>query len=101
MFNFNLITGPLFTAGLLNGLNERAEPNFQPDPRAHYKIMGMAVGAATLMGLNNYFQEHHSHIKSRFSAHVVGGAGAGLIASGRAYCIGLMLTKIPSKTVFE
>jgi hypothetical protein len=101
MFQLNLLTGPLFTAGLLNGLNARAHPNFQPDPRAHYKLMGISVGMGTFIGLDKYFREHYPNTKSRFSAHILGGFGAGLLLSGTAYCMGLMLTKIPSKNTFD
>ena len=101
MFNLNLLTGPMFTAGILNGLNKRDNPNFKHDPRAHYKLAGTTMCMTTLMGLNQYFTEHFPKNKSRFSAHIIGGMGAGLIASGTAYCMGLMLTKIPSKTRFD
>ncbi len=101
MFQTNLLTGPLFLAGVFNGMNRRAEPNFQHDSRAHYKLMGTTVGFGSLMGIQSYFQEHHPSMKSRFSAHLVGGGIAGFLASGTAYCMGLMLTKIPSKKAFE
>jgi hypothetical protein len=101
MFKMNLITGPLFVAGFMNGLNARAKPEFQPDPRAHYKIMGTSIAFTTLLGVQQYFKENHPVQKSRLSAHMIGGAGAGVLISGMAYCTGLMLTKIPSKTSYE
>ena len=101
MFNMSLFTGPLFLAGVFNGLNRRAEPNFQHDPRAHYKLMGITIGFGSVLGIQSYFKENHSTVKSRFSAHLVGGGMAGFMTSGAAYCMGLMLTKIPSKKAFE
>ena len=101
MFKMNLLTGPLFLAGFLNGLNKRADPNFQHDSRAHYKLMGTTLVFGSLMGIQSYFQENHPTVKSRFSAHLVGGGVAGFLVSGTAYCMGLMLTKIPSKKAFE
>lgn len=102
MFNFSLLTGPLFFAGVLNGLNKRAEPNFQHDPRAHYKIMGIGMGLTTAHAVSQYFKEHHPNMKSSFSSHVVsGGLVGGALAVGSVYCMGLMLTKVPSKKAFE
>ena len=102
MFNFNLFTGPLFFAGLFNGMNKRAEPNFQHDPRAHYKIMGIGMGLATASSINQYFKENHPTVRSSFRSHVVGGGlVGGALATGSAYCLGLLLTKVPSKKAFE
>jgi len=102
MFKYNLITGPLFAAGLFNGFNKRAEPDFQHDPRAHYKLMGITVGMTTIGAIDTYFKEHQPLMKSRLSSHIIaGGLGGGLLISGTAYCMGLLLTKIPSKKAFE
>jgi len=97
MFKMNLITGPLFIAGFMNGMNARAKPDFQPDPRAHYKLMGTSILFSSLLGVQEYFKENPTGLKSRLPAHVIGGSGAGILVSGMAYCTGLMLTKIPSK----
>jgi hypothetical protein len=102
MFKFNLITGPLFAAGLFNGFNKRAEPDFQHDPRAHYKLMGITVGMTTIGAINTYFKEQQPLMKSRLSSHIIaGGIVGGFLVSGTAYCMGLLLTKIPSKKAFE
>jgi hypothetical protein len=101
MFKMNLITGPLFLAGFMNGLNARSKPEFQPDPRAHYKLIGTSVLFSSILGIQEYFKETPPLHKSRLSAHIIGGSGAGILVSGMAYCTGLMLTKIPSKTRYE
>lgn len=97
---FNLITVPLFTAGILTGLNKRIDFDFPQDPRAHYKLMSMAAGLGAVRGLADYMKEHPSTVKPRFASHFIGGGVGGFLASGTAYCMGLMLTKIPSKTRF-
>lgn len=96
---FNLITVPLFTAGILTGLNKRLDFDFSPDPRAHYKLMSMAAGLGAVKGLASYMEGHSSTVKPRFSSSMLGGGVGGLLASGTAYCMGLMLTKIPSKNM--
>jgi hypothetical protein len=101
MFRMNFITGPLFIAGFMNGLNARTKPEFQPDPRAHYKLMANAIGFSTALGIAQHYKENPPLMKSRLSAHMIGGAGAGVFVSGMAYCTGLLLTKIPSKTSYE
>ena len=101
MFNFSLISGPLFFAGVFNGINKRAEPDFIVDPRAHYKLMGMTTCLSTMYALNNYFKDNPLTTKPRFSAHLTGGSIGGFLLSGTAYCMGLMLTKIPSKRAMD
>jgi hypothetical protein len=101
MSTFNLLTFPIFTAGLLHGLNQRQSPSFQPDPKAQYKIIGIGMGLSVMKALDIYFKERPI-VKSSFAAHFVGGGliGGGFII-GATYCLGLHLTKIPSKTVFD
>jgi hypothetical protein len=101
MFNFNLITGSLFTAGVMNGFNARGKSGFKSDPYAHYKLMGTAFCMGSLVSLGDYIKEHYPNTKSRFSSHMIGGGLGGVYAAGTAYCMGLMLTKIPSKTEFD
>lgn len=101
MFNFNLLTGPCFTAGILQGFNKRSSASFQPDPNAHYKIMGIGMGITAVASLNSYHKERPL-VKSSLAAHLVGGGLiGGTLLTGGAYCLGLLLTKIPSKTEFD
>ena len=98
----NLVTGPLFFAGVFQGMNKRRESSFQPDPRAHYKLAGLTTVFTTMSSLNEYFKQHHPALKSSFASHLVGGGfGAGILLSGSAYCMGLLLTKVPSKPFLE
>lgn len=102
MFNFSLLTGPLFTAGVLHGLNKRAEKNFQPDAWAHYKLMGIGVGVSAMKSIDHYFRENPSPIKSSLKSHFVGGGlVGGVLITGTTYCMGLLLTKIPSKSAYD
>ena len=102
MFNFNLLTGPLFTAGVLHGLNKRAEKNFQPDSLAHYKLMGIGVGLTAMKSIDNYFHDNPLATKSSLKSHLVGGGFfGGILITGTAYCMGLLLTKIPSKSAYD
>lgn len=101
MSTFNLLTFPMFSAGVLHGLNLRQSPSFQPDPKAQYKIMGIGMGLSMLHSINMYFKERPP-VKSSLATHFVAGGivGGGFII-GATYCLGLHLTKIPSKTILD
>lgn len=102
MFNFNLLTGPLFTAGVLHGVNKRAEKTFQPDIWAHYKLMGIGIGMSAMKSIENYYQDNPLQTKSSLKSHLVGGGLiGGILVTGTAYCMGLLLTKIPSKSTYD
>lgn len=93
--------GSIFTAGLLQGLKQRESPSFQPDPKAQYKILGIGMGFSVVHSISNYFTERPP-AKASFGSHFVSGGllGGGLMV-GAAYCLGLHLTKIPSKRFLE
>lgn len=93
--NLSIITGPSFIAGLLQGLNKRSAPEFKPDPWASYKVLSLTSSLAFLKILGSYEAPTKSSMRQLAASGLV---GAPLI-TGTAYCMGLLLTKIPSKDI--
>lgn len=96
--NLNLITGPSFVAGLLNGYNRRQSSNYKHDPYAHYKLLSLTSGLAFARVLGDSV----THVAKPISPSILfTGVVGGLLVSGTSYCMGSMLTRIPSKDMFE
>lgn len=93
MFAMNLVTGPSFFGGLLYGLNNRMKPEYKADPYAHYKLLSLT----TTMG---YLYATYPIVKDTPLKMTPGlvfiRLGASMFVSGTTFCMGTMLTKIPS-----
>lgn len=87
----NLVTGPSFLGGLLYGINKRVSPEYKPDPYAHYKLLSLTSGIGFLKVISA------AEVPKSTTAQLVrSGIIGGILISGTTFCMGIMMTKIPS-----
>lgn len=93
MFGFTVITIPPLLAGLLEGVNRRSLPEFQPDTWAPYKLMSLTAGIHSARILASAELGQKPAIKQLILPAIIGPP----IIAGMMYCMGIQMTKIPSK----
>lgn len=99
MIGLNIITGPAFFGGLLYGLNKRSLADYKEDKYAHYKLLSLTsgLGVMKIVGDGNLPNMKHPDVLQLFRTGLIGGP----LISGTMFCMGMMLTKIPSKKLME
>jgi hypothetical protein len=93
MVGFTVITIPPLIAGLLEGVNRRSLPDFQPDKWAPYKLMSLTSGIHFAQILAKETIISKSTPQQVILASLVGPP----FIAGMMYCMGIQMTKIPSK----
>ncbi len=83
---------PSFVGGVLHGLNTPKH-----DPWAHYKVLSLTTGYTAFHALGRI----PSTYKFTHASAVGYGTLAGILVSGSTFCMGMLLTRIPTPSALS